>query len=197
VIKKRERKQAPRRRRGDKERENFMKNIFKKASWSPYAVGAWIGILSWFTILLFHKALGASTSFVRFFGFLAGIISVDHVFTTPYLSNYVEYKPVFQWQLMLLVGIFIGAFLSAKLSGVTFAQIPYIWGEQFGFSKKFRMWGAMLGGFIILFGARLAGGCVLGHGISGALQLAVSSWIFLFAMFASGITTALVLYRKL
>jgi hypothetical protein len=56
---------------------------------------------------------------------------------------------------------------------------------------------AFLGGVIIMFGARMAGGCTSGHGISGSLQLALSSWTFFLTMFASGILTALVLFRKL
>ena len=31
--------------------------------WSPYAVGIWIGILSWFTFLLSDKPIGCSTAF--------------------------------------------------------------------------------------------------------------------------------------
>ena len=33
------------------------------------------------------------------------------------------------------------------------------------------------GGMLMAFGARLAGGCTSGHGISGTLQLNVASWI--------------------
>jgi uncharacterized membrane protein YedE/YeeE len=47
-----------------------------------------------------------------------------------------------------------------------------------------------------MYGARLAGGCTSGHGISGSLQLAVSSWTFFLTMFASGVLTALVLFRS-
>jgi uncharacterized membrane protein YedE/YeeE len=55
---------------------------------------------------------------------------------------------------------------------------------------------AFLGGVIIMYGARMAGGCTSGHGISGSLQLAVSSWVFFLTMFAFGIGTALILFRK-
>ena len=36
---------------------------------------------------------------------------------------------------------------------------------------------AFVGGAIEMYGARLAGGCASGHGISGTLQLALSSWV--------------------
>jgi uncharacterized membrane protein YedE/YeeE len=49
---------------------------------------------------------------------------------------------------------------------------------------------AFLGGALILFGARLAGGCTSGHIISGITQLSVSGLIFGAAVFGGGILTA-------
>jgi uncharacterized membrane protein YedE/YeeE len=49
---------------------------------------------------------------------------------------------------------------------------------------------------ILIVGARMAGGCTSGHGISGGLQLAVSSWVFFLSMFASGVLAAMLLYRR-
>jgi len=43
---------------------------------------------------------------------------------------------------------------------------------------------------LIIFGARLAGGCTSGHIISGMTQLAVSGVLFAAAVFASGLLTA-------
>ena len=54
---------------------------------------------------------------------------------------------------------------------------------------------ALLGGVLMAFGARLAGGCTSGHGISGALQLSVGSWIALICFFAGGIATAMLMFR--
>jgi uncharacterized membrane protein YedE/YeeE len=48
---------------------------------------------------------------------------------------------------------------------------------------------------LLAYGARLAGGCTSGHGISGALQLSVSSWIALACFFIAGVATAMLLYR--
>jgi uncharacterized membrane protein YedE/YeeE len=41
----------------------------------------------------------------------------------------------------------------------------------------------------MMFGARLAQGCTSGHGISGSLQLAVSSWIFVVVFLAVAVGT--------
>ena len=59
-----------------------------------------------------------------------------------------------------------------------------------------RLGGAFAGGALMMFGARLARGCTSGHGITGALQLAVSSWIFVGLAFAVAAVTALTLYGR-
>jgi len=56
--------------------------------------------------------------------------------------------------------------------------------------------GYIVGGMVMLFGARMAGGCTSGHGISGSLQLAASSWTFFMVMFASGVATAWLLFGR-
>ena len=50
------------------------------------------------------------------------------------------------------------------------------------------------GGMIMAFGARLAGGCTSGHGISGTLQLSVGSWIAVICFFIGGIGVAMLLF---
>jgi uncharacterized protein len=74
--------------------------------------------------------------------------------------------------------------------------VPDVWKERFGPSATKRFVAAFLGGVIIMYGARLAGGCTSGHGISGGLQLALSSWLFLAVMFATGLAVSAVLFRK-
>jgi len=173
-----------------------VRESFKKPGWSPKKTGIWLGILCFVTIFFMHKPLGASSTFVRLYGFLVGLISVGHVHDTQYLSKFVSYKPVFEWQFMLLVGIFLGAFMSAKLSRMTFAPIPYLWIKNFGYSKIKRAIFAFIGGMITLFGARLAGRCTLGHGIAGAAQLATISLIFIPVFFLSGTIFAFLLYKR-
>ncbi|KAL4806619.1 hypothetical protein BDV18DRAFT_137897 [Aspergillus unguis] len=51
----------------------------------------------------------------------------------------------------------------------------------------------MLGGATMVFGARIAGGCTSGHGISGMSMLGISSIITVASMFAGGIGLALAL----
>ena len=71
------------------------------------------------------------------------------------------------------------------------------WSELTGVkSLGGRMVMGFIGGFILLLGARIAGGCTSGHCISGGLQLAVSGWVFMIALFAVGIPAAMMIYKK-
>jgi hypothetical protein len=157
-------------------------------------VGTLIGVLSWFTFATVDKALGVSTTFVRAAGFAEQAVAPAHVQANAYFMS----KGVkVDWQMMLVVGIVLGTFISAWLSrGFRVERLPELWKARFGNSVAFRYAMAFLGGLILIFGARLAGGCTSGHGISGALQLALSGWTFFMAVFAAGIATAFALYGR-
>jgi uncharacterized membrane protein YedE/YeeE len=174
-------------------------NPLRARRWNPYVVGALIGILSWVTFLTMDKALGTSTSFVHVAGLVEGTVAADKVVGPAANSYYAkeinEKTPMFDWQLLLVVGVFLGAFVSSRLSGDRVKEcVPALWEWRFGPSKAKRYVAAFVSGAIMLFGARMAGGCTSGHGISGGLQLAVSSWVFFIAMFISGVATAFALF---
>lgn len=160
-------------------------------------VGALIGVLSWVTFGSMDKALGTSTTFVKAAGVAEAAVSAEHVRQTDYFAKYLVGEPAFDWQFALVLAMLAGAFVAAKLAGSRRSEsVPSIWAQNFGGSKLKRYAGAFVGGVLVLFGARLAGGCTSGHGISGGLQLAVSGWTFLAAVFAAGIPTAMLMYRK-
>lgn len=176
-----------------------MKNPLTMPRWSPYAVGAGIGVLSWVTFAWMGKALGTSTTMARAAGAVERVVASDHVYANSYYAKYLgsaeSPKPWFEWQFALVIMLIVGALLAAKLGGSHFRErVPHLWSWRFGDSRWKRYTIAFLAGAIMLFGARLAGGCTSGHGISGGLQLAVSSWVFFFATFAAGVGTAFVLF---
>jgi len=173
----------------------------KRPRWSPYLVGALIGVLSWITFAAMGKALGTSTTMVRVAGAIESAAAAEHVEKNAYFTKYLGTagapKPVVEWQFALVVFMIVGAFLAAKLGGtLRWESVPPLWAQRFGNSRLKRFLAAFLGGVILLFGARLAGGCTSGHGISGSLQLALSSWTFLVFMFGAGIATAMALYGR-
>lgn len=161
--------------------------------WSPYLVGAGIGVLSAIVFLLSDKPIGCSTAFSRTSGMIERLFRGNLVTEKAY---YKKFTPSIDWEWMLVLGIFIGAFLSSLLSGTfKFTEVPIRWANSFGPTPIGRWMVALLGGVIVGFGARWAGGCTSGHGISGTLQLALSSWLAVICFFLGGIVAAMALFH--
>jgi len=161
--------------------------------WSPYHVGILIGVLCWIAFYVSNSPIGVSTAFVKSVAMIEQKAAPDHYKDTAYLTKYGT-KPDWEW--MLVIGIFAGALFSSALSRDVKPEIvPNVWRGTVGKSGAVRLFFAFLGGIIIMFGARMAGGCTSGHGISGGLQLAVGSWLFMGAFFIVGIITAMLIYR--
>jgi uncharacterized protein len=170
-----------------------MFEIFTQAAWSPYLAGAGIGILSCLALVLADRPLGCSTAFVKARGLIGLLVNREK---TEQKEYYREIVPNVDWAFMIIPGIIIGAFLSSYLSG-TFhlVWVPALWGSVFGENAVLRVIVALAGGILLGFGARWAGGCTSGHGISGSIQLSLASMITAACFFAGGITVAMLLYR--
>ncbi|MFD2180858.1 YeeE/YedE thiosulfate transporter family protein [Rhodoplanes azumiensis] len=166
-------------------------------AWSPYVAGALIGLLQIPAFLLIDTALGASSSFVTIGGTLAGLVDPS-ILKIDYVAKHVAATAKNWWQVALVVGVAIGAFLSAFLSGSLRRGVSPIWTRALGTpSRPVRYAVAFVAGFLMLFGARLADGCTSGHGLSGVAQLAVGSTVAVAAMFVGGIATAMLLLRRI
>jgi len=166
--------------------------------WSPYVAGALVGILAVLSVLVTTiiidkpKYLGASTTFVRVAGYAEKVISTDHVAENTYFA---KKKVKVDWQMLFVLGVFAGALISARLGKTAkMENVPPIWEQRFGSNPIVRAVGAFIGGVILLFGARLAGGCPSGHGLSGNMQLSISGLLALVFFLVGGIVTARFLY---
>lgn len=177
-----------------------MKNAFSKAVWNPYIAGALVGILAVASVVISTKLLekpkylGASTTFVRAAGLIEKTFMPEHVAANDY---YQSKKVKIDWQMLLVLGIALGA-LASSLIGKDFKmeKVPPLWQKSFGDKISTRASWAIGGGVISMFGARLAGGCPSGHGMSGMMQLAVSSLIAMLCFLAGGMITAQLLYKR-
>ena len=162
-------------------------------TWSPYLVGAAIGVLSWLTFYFSDKPIGASSFYAQLAGFLGKLIAPRH---TASLTYFKDKSPRVSWGFVFVVATIVGGTIAA-LTGDEFANewLPPIWEARFGDSVALRAALAFPGGMLIAFGARLAGGCTSGHGISGTLQLNVASWITVICIFVGGVAVALPLFN--
>ena len=94
-----------------------MGNPLSRKSWSPYLVGIGIGVLSWFSFASADKPIGITTAF-EYTSALAEHAVAPQV-TQPYLAEKAKDNklPKIDWEWMLVVGVFLGAYLSSKMSG--------------------------------------------------------------------------------
>jgi hypothetical protein len=176
-----------------------MSTPLSQKSWSPYVVGALIGVLSWFAFATADKPIGITTAFEH-------TAALAERAVVPELEQKNEYfaakqaegnSPKIGWEWMLVVGVFVGALVSAGLSGDrTRLSVPPLWASRFGPSKTKRLVAAFFSAALMMFGARLAQGCTSGHGISGTLQFAISSWMFISVAFGVAIVTAVLMYGR-
>ena len=163
-------------------------------AWSPYAAGALIGLLQIPAFVLIESALGTSSSYVTMAAHLVSLFGVE-ITTHEYLAKHMWGEKNL-WQLAMVLGIVLGAFLSMRLSGARRRAISPVWSRALGIrSLSGRAPFAFAGGFIMVLGARIADGCTTGHGISGLAQLAVGSSVAVVAMFVGAITVALAMKR--
>lgn len=162
-------------------------------AWSPYLVGAAIGVLCWLTFYFSDKPIGASSFYAQLAGFLGKLIAPRH---TDSLTYFKDKPPHVSWGFVFVIAIIVGGAIAA-LTGGEFANewLPPIWEARFGDSIALRAAVAFSGGILMAFGARLAGGCTSGHGISGTLQLNVASWITVICFFIGGVAVAIPLFK--
>jgi uncharacterized membrane protein YedE/YeeE len=87
---------------------------------------------------------------------------------------------VLDFDIGLIPGVFVGAFLAALFSGELKWQ---------GWSGASSMHRYLIGAMLMGFGAMLAGGCSIGAGVTGGSTMAFTAWLALTAMWVGGSVT--------
>lgn len=171
-------------------------NILRRPVWSPWAVGAGIGVLSWLAFLTAKKPLGVTSPFESAAVALGQKAAPRLTRANRHLARSDD-VPALDWESALDVGIVAGSALSALASRDRSRSVaPASSARRHGAQPLTRLATAFVGGAIMMFGARAAKGCTSGHAISGMMQLAASSWVFSPVMAASAVLTARVIHRE-
>lgn len=172
-----------------------MLSLLRQKTWSPYLAGALLGLVYIVSISLAGIVPGASGAFENLVGLAATVVA-------PALAGNTYFRfvmpPGITWEVVMLAGVVVGSFVSAKLSGsFRWSAVPDLqWRSVFGQSVWKRWLVAFAGGAIIEYGAGIAGGCTSGLAVGGGLFLAPAAFIFIAGMFISGIPTAMIMYRR-
>src|SRR5687767_3358109 len=96
-----------------------MRNPFTMKTWSPYVVGAGIGVLSWLAFATADKHLAITLQYEHIGAFAVKAVDPDAEETNNYFAVRAEQglSPKIGWYMMLIAGVFLGAWLSSWLSG--------------------------------------------------------------------------------
>ncbi len=96
------------------------------------------------------------------------------------LMYFLEPAPEPSFDIGLVPGVFLGAFLAAALARELKFQ---------GFEGEGQMRRSMLGAVLMGFGAMLAGGCAIGAGVTGGSIFVATAWLALLCMWIGAVIT--------
>ncbi|MCK3685410.1 YeeE/YedE thiosulfate transporter family protein [Maribellus sp. YY47] len=150
-------------------------------------------VLAILNVIVFSKfasdrPIGASTTYPYVGDVLAGLTQNDYFTKIQKPGN---------WELIFLGGAFLAGLIGSLVKKTFRFQLVYEnWEKYKGTSKTKRAVWAFVGGFVLIFGARMAGGCTSGHVLSGGMQVAFSSLLFAVVVFASLLLTGKFFYKK-
>ncbi len=159
--------------------ENIVQCIFVNP-WPFWAGGVIIGMLVPMLYYFFNTALGVSTGYGNFVKFIFPSARLKWIKS--------KFPETLSWRVFFIVGIILGAFLSAVLSG------NFKFTLEMGYFTKIMEW-PVLGtsiyffssGILLGLGARIAGGCTSGHSIHGIANLHFSSILVTILFLIGGI----------
>jgi len=149
--------------RGTVDPDEATGNFLGLVAWPPSATGAGVGLLQFCFLFFLEKSLGASSAFTVVAAQICRIEPIGKALPSlnsfAYgLKNYVA--------VLFALGAIGGSAISSGLSHT----IPL--GEEYGTNVL----SSILGGFLLLVGARCAGGCTSGQGISGKKKSIFIFW---------------------
>lgn len=148
---------------------------------SPLVGGLLIGMAQASSLIITGNTLGTSSAYEEigqwvWHGWRA-------LTEPPKASRYPSTKAI-----TFLLGILGGSWVFTQL-----APLHLLPGKALESGPNVGKLSAIAGGCIMILGARLAGGCTSGHGISGMATMGLASFVTVGAMFAGGLGTAAVL----
>ncbi|MGM0586858.1 MAG: YeeE/YedE family protein [Bacteroidota bacterium] len=174
--------------------------------WPWYVAGPLIGLTVPMLLIIGGKQFGISAN-LRHACAACNIGSIE-------FFQY-DWKKAGKWNLTFLVGVVLGGFIAGyvfqnpepvAIASSTIADLRELGITNFDglVPQEIFNWGSLgtttgwiilgLGGFLVGFGARYAGGCTSGHAISGIADLQVASMIATAAFFVGGLIMTYYIY---
>lgn len=181
--------------------------------------GAMILGLSFFIAIFLVKPIGVSTQFSVLSGIIhstidSNVIVEDSNRESGYASSNAYYdksegklakaiKNPLNYDFIFVLSIPVGGYLGYLLfrrkkkaeeeEDNDEEELCSLDDNKKGFIRKYAL--SFIGGFLLLFGARMADGCTSGHMMSGMMQGSISGYVFAISVFATAIPTAIIVKK--
>lgn len=163
---------------------NAKKILSQQQYLNPLLAGLLLGLVLLMTFVITGHGLGATGFTTRLAAWIGMHVAPVVTNANDYLGGMVEEgKPLNAWITWQVLGVAIGALLSAFLAKRIHFQLD---GKKF-LGGSMRPMTALFGGILAGFGARVAAGCTSGLGLSGAAVLSLAGFTFLGTFFAVGL----------
>lgn len=156
-------------------------DVWTMIAWPPSLAGILIGLNQIPSVLLFQDSLGSSSAYQILTSLYAPLLNEGHKEPgSRFHFAHKNWNGSSWWQVIYVIGAVLGGAISALAS------------DSFGSQEGITGVMAFFGGFLMLFGSRVARGCTSGHGVSGMGLLEVLSIGGAGSMFAGAIITGFI-----
>lgn len=191
-----------------------MNNLLTQSMWNWKTSGIALALCFLLAVALV-KPIGVSTQFVILDGivwswFDDSVVIEDADTKTGYASSNAylnksggKYAKAIaspmNYSFIFVIAMIGGGFIASRLQkekpSLQERITPTVWQQAYGTAATKRYVVAFISGFLVLFGARLAGGCTSGHMMSGMMQTSLSGYLFALGAFALAIPVAMLFYK--
>jgi hypothetical protein len=165
-----------------------------KKYWNPYVAGVGLGLVLLTSFVVTGKGLGGSGAFRRASAAVLHAANPtwaeEHGNMAGYFSP--ERGPLDNWIVFLSLGVAIGGLAGAVTGGRV--KVETVRGPRM--SRNTRWVLALVGGVVSGVAAQIARGCTSGQALTGGAQLALGSWVFMFAVFGAAYALAYVVRKE-
>ena len=161
---------------------------------NSYIGGMGIGLILFLGFFLVGQGFGDSGALTRIVAFVVDTVIPVHTEQLIYFKRYLTTSthPLNHWLVYMLIGIALGGLVSG-MRGKRMKK-EFIKGPNT--TNRRRIVTAFVGGLLVTFGARMAGGCLTGMAMNGAAMLGVAGWIFFICVLFSGLIVAYFVRRE-
>ncbi len=156
---------------------------------NPYLAGFLLGLVLLGAIFISGRGLGASGAVKSAVVMGVGVIAPTHARTAPFYTDYASEhagNPLKQWLVFEVIGLAIGAFLSALVSD----RLTWVIEKGPHVRSGVRLLAALVGGALFGIGAQFARGCTSGAALSGMAVLSTAGFVTMLSIFGAGYALA-------